>query len=35
MKFLELKSELKDFTIFSLNEIRNIEVDPKSRTIFS
>src|SRR5680860_947179 len=25
MKFLELKSELKDFTIFSLNEIRNIE----------
>lgn len=27
MKFLELKSELKDFTIFSLNEIRNIEPD--------
>jgi len=25
MKFLELKSELKDFTIFSLNEIKNIE----------
>ncbi len=25
MKYLELKSELKDFTIFSLNEIRNIE----------
>jgi predicted transcriptional regulator of viral defense system len=25
MKFLELKSELKDFIIFSLNEIRNIE----------
>lgn len=25
MKFLELKRELKDFTIFSLNEIRNIE----------
>jgi len=27
MKFLELKSELKDFTIFSLNEIRNFEPD--------
>jgi len=27
MKFLELKSELNDFTIFSLNEIRNIEPD--------
>jgi predicted transcriptional regulator of viral defense system len=27
MKFLELKNELKDFTIFSLNEIRNIEPD--------
>jgi len=27
MKYLELKSELKDFTIFSLNEIRNIEPD--------
>ena len=27
MKFLELKCELKDFTIFSLNEIRNIEPD--------
>ena len=27
MKFLELKSEFKDFTIFSLNEIRNIEPD--------
>lgn len=25
MKYLELKSELRDFTIFSLNEIRNIE----------
>ncbi|MDO9555884.1 MAG: hypothetical protein Q7J40_04840 [Atribacterota bacterium] len=25
MKFLELKSELRDFTIFSLNEIKNIE----------
>jgi len=25
MKYLELKSELKDFTIFSLNEIKNIE----------
>jgi len=25
MKYLELKSELNDFTIFSLNEIRNIE----------
>jgi len=25
MKFLELKDELRDFTIFSLNEIRNIE----------
>jgi predicted transcriptional regulator of viral defense system len=25
MKYLELKSELKDFIIFSLNEIRNIE----------
>ena len=27
MKYLELKSELRDFTIFSLNEIRNIEPD--------
>lgn len=27
MKFLELKNKLKDFTIFSLNEIRNIEPD--------
>ena len=27
MKFLELKNELKDFTIFSLNEIKNIEPD--------
>ncbi len=27
MKFLELKNELKDFTIFSLNEIRNIQPD--------
>jgi len=27
MKFLELKSELRDFTIFSLNEIKNIEPD--------
>jgi len=25
MKFLELKNELKDFSIFSLNEIRNID----------
>ena len=25
MKYLELKSELRDFTIFSLNEIKNIE----------
>lgn len=25
MKYLELKGELRDFTIFSLNEIRNIE----------
>jgi len=25
MKFLELKNELKDFPIFSLNEIRNID----------
>ena len=25
MKYLELKNELRDFTIFSLNEIRNIE----------
>ncbi len=27
MKFLELKNELKDFTIFSLNDIKNIEPD--------
>ena len=27
MKFLELKNELKDFTIFSLNEIKNVESD--------
>ena len=27
MKYLELKNELKDFTIFSLNEIRTIEPD--------
>ncbi|MBU4602769.1 hypothetical protein KKA86_06685, partial [bacterium] len=27
MKFLELKSELRGFTIFSLNEIKNIEPD--------
>ncbi|MEA2021070.1 MAG: hypothetical protein U9N08_01185 [Candidatus Caldatribacteriota bacterium] len=27
MKFLELKSELRDFTIFSLNELKNIESD--------
>jgi len=25
MKFLELKNELKDFPIFSLNEIKNID----------
>lgn len=27
MKFLELKNELKDFPIFSLNDIKNIEPD--------
>jgi len=27
MKFLELKNELKDFPVFSLNDIRNIEPD--------
>ena len=33
MKFLELKNELKDFTIFSLNEIRNIEPDFRRRRL--